>query len=181
MRRCMQRRWAVIGCSTSRTLRTPDTVMNRTRMLTRSLDVSGTPTTSACGSRPAWLCRQPPARACSQPLHACDNGAQSKDHAVVVIMNRTDVLQQLASSKAELARRYGVMRLALFGSVARGSSRPDSDVDILVAFDGPATSSRYFGVQFFLEDLLGCRVDLVTDKALRAELRPYVEREAVRV
>ena len=96
-------------------------------------------------------------------------------------MNRADVLQQLTSSKAELARRYGVIRLALFGSVARGSARPDSDVDILVAFDGPATSSRYFGVQFFLEDLLGCRVDLVTDKALRAELRPYVEREAVHV
>jgi predicted nucleotidyltransferase len=45
----------------------------------------------------------------------------------------------------------------------------------------PATPSRYFGVQFFLEDLLGRRVDLVTDKALRPELRPYVEREAVHV
>jgi predicted nucleotidyltransferase len=54
-------------------------------------------------------------------------------------------------------------------------------VDILVAFDGPATSERYFGVQFYLEDLLGRPVDLVTDKALRPELRPYVEREAVHV
>lgn len=96
-------------------------------------------------------------------------------------MNRALVLQQLASSKAELARRYGVTRLALFGSVVRDSARPDSDVDILVAFDGPATSSRYFGVQFFLEDLIGRRVDLVTDKALRPELRPFVEREAVHV
>ncbi len=96
-------------------------------------------------------------------------------------MNRAVVLQQLASSKAELARRYGVTRLALFGSIVRESARPDSDVDILVAFDGPATSSRYFGVQFFLEDLIGRRVDLVTDKALRPELRPYVEREAVHV
>ena len=96
-------------------------------------------------------------------------------------MNRASVLQQMASSKAELARRYGVTRLALFGSVVRDSARPDSDVDILVAFDGPATSSRYFGVQFFLEDLLGRRVDLVTDKALRPALRPYVEREAVHV
>lgn len=96
-------------------------------------------------------------------------------------MNRGEVLQHLASSKSELARRFGVVRLALFGSVARGSARPDSDVDVLVSFDGPATSARYFGVQFFLEDLLGRRVDLVTDKALRAELRPYVEREAVHV
>jgi uncharacterized protein len=96
-------------------------------------------------------------------------------------MNRAVVLQQLASSKAELARRYGVTRLALFGSIVRESARPDSDVDILVSFDGPATSSRYFGVQFFLEDLIGRRVDLVTDKALRPELRPHVEREAVHV
>ena len=96
-------------------------------------------------------------------------------------MNRTDVPQQLAERKAELLHRYGVIRLALFGSVVRDSARADSDVDILVSFDGPATSSRYFGVQFFLEDLLGRRVDLVTDKALRPELRPYVEREAVHV
>lgn len=96
-------------------------------------------------------------------------------------MNRAHVLQQLAASKAELASRYGVTRLALFGSMARDAARADSDVDILVSFDGPATSSRYFGVQFFLEDLLGRRVDLVTDKALRPELRPYVEREALHV
>lgn len=40
---------------------------------------------------------------------------------------------------------------------------------------------RYFGVQFYPEDLLGCPVDLVTEKALRPELRPYIEREAVNV
>jgi len=54
-----------------------------------------------------------------------------------------------------------------------------SDIDILVSFDGPASSRRYFGVQFYLEDLLECPVDLVTDKALRPELRPYVEKDAI--
>jgi len=54
-------------------------------------------------------------------------------------------------------------------------------VDILVAFDGPATSERYFGVQFYLEDRLQRPVDLVTEKALRPELRPYIEQEAVNV
>jgi uncharacterized protein len=96
-------------------------------------------------------------------------------------MNRVTALGLLAQHKAELARRFGVIDLALFGSTARDSARPDSDVDVLVAFDGPATSQRYFGVQFYLEDLLGCSVDLVTDKALRPELRPYIEREAVHV
>jgi len=69
----------------------------------------------------------------------------------------------------------------LFGSTARDTARVDSDIDVLVSFDGPATSERYFGVQFFLEDLLGRPVDLVTDKALRPELRPFIENEAVHV
>ena len=59
--------------------------------------------------------------------------------------------------------------------------RSGSDIDLVVSFDGAATSQRYFGVQFYLEDLFGCPVDLVTDKALRPELRPYIEREAVNV
>jgi len=56
-----------------------------------------------------------------------------------------------------------------------------SDLDVLVAFDGPATSARYFGVQFCLEDLFGCAVDLVTEKGLWAELRPFIEKESVRI
>jgi len=96
-------------------------------------------------------------------------------------MNRTQTLQALARAKPELAQRFGVVRLALFGSTVRDEARPGSDVDIVVSFDGPATSQRYFGVQFYLEDLLGCPVDLVTDKALRPELRPFIEGEAVNV
>ncbi len=96
-------------------------------------------------------------------------------------MNRSRALELLAHSKPALAERYGVVRLALFGSTARDAARADSDIDILVAFDGPATSERYFGVQFYLEDLFGCPVDLVTDKAVRPELRPFIEKEAVHV
>lgn len=96
-------------------------------------------------------------------------------------VRRNDVLAVLARLKPVLALRYGVTRLALFGSTARDEARPDSDIDIVVAFDGPATSERYFGVQFMLEDELGRPVDLVTDKAMRAELRPYIEREAINV
>ena len=96
-------------------------------------------------------------------------------------MNRTQALQILAHAKPELALRFGVVRLALFGSTARDAARSDSDIDILVAFDGPATSVRYFGVQFYLEDLFGCPVDLVTEKGVRAELRPFIDKEAVHV
>ncbi len=96
-------------------------------------------------------------------------------------MNRARVLELLTQSKPILAARYGVTQLALFGSIARDTARSDSDIDVLIAFDGPATSARYFGVQFYLEDMFGCPVDLVTEKALRAELRPFIESEAVHV
>ena len=87
----------------------------------------------------------------------------------------------LDAHKATLSERFGVTDLALFGSTARDTAGEGSDVDILVSFDGPASSKRYFGVQFYIEDLLGCPVDLVTDKALRPELRPYVEKDAIHV
>ena len=96
-------------------------------------------------------------------------------------MNKQQTIQALSNNKTVLTQRFGVTRLALFGSTARDAATANSDIDILVDFDGAATSQRYFGVQFYLEDLLGCAVDLVTEKALRAELRPSIEREAIDV
>ena len=96
-------------------------------------------------------------------------------------MKRTEAISKLSMVKPELTERFGVSRIAMFGSTARDVADSESDIDILVAFDGSATSARYFGVQFLLEDLLGCKVDLVTEKALRPELRSYVEQEAIYV
>ena len=96
-------------------------------------------------------------------------------------LGRGEVIDILRAHRDSLAERFGVAELALFGSFARDQATEASDIDILVAFDGPATSKSYFGVQFYLEDLLGRRVDLVTTKALRPRFRPYVEREAVHV
>ncbi len=96
-------------------------------------------------------------------------------------VGKSEVLALLREHKGAMAERFGVVELALFGSTARDEARPDSDVDILVSFDRPTDPDCYFGVQFYIEDLLGRPVDLVTDKALRTELRPYVEAEAVRV
>lgn len=96
-------------------------------------------------------------------------------------MNRKDAINTLTMVKPELTGRFGVTRLALFGSTARDLANRESDIDVLVAFDGPATSAKYFGVQFLLEDRFGCRVDLVTEKALRSELRAFVEQDAIYV
>lgn len=96
-------------------------------------------------------------------------------------MKRADALAILNKLKPELTRQFGVKQLSLFGSTARDEATENSDVDILVSFDGIATSERYFGVQFCLEDSLGCPVDLMIDKAIRTQLRPFIEQEAIHV
>ena len=94
---------------------------------------------------------------------------------------RDDVLAALRGCKAALAERFGVVELTLFGSFARDSAKADSDIDLLVRFDGPATPERFFGTQFHIEDLLGRPVDLGTERSVRVEIRPCVERDAIRV
>lgn len=91
-------------------------------------------------------------------------------------LKRQQAIDLLTRSKPELQERFGVIRLALFGSTARDTATSSSDIDILVAFDGPATSARYFGVQFYLEDLFGCPVDLVTEKACGPSCAPTSNR-----
>ena len=95
-------------------------------------------------------------------------------------MRRDEALTLLRAHTADLPR-FHVKSLALFGSVARDEAGPESDLDLLLEFDGPATFDLYMGLKLFLEDLLGCRVDLVMSKALKPRMRPHVEREAVRV
>lgn len=73
----------------------------------------------------------------------------------------------------------GISSLAVFGSVARGEQGCQSDIDVIVDFDKPATLRGYFSVQRLLENTLGREVDLVTEKALRPEMRQAVERDAI--
>ena len=89
-------------------------------------------------------------------------------------------MESLRSYRGRLAE-LGVVSLSVFGSVARGESRPDSDVDFLVEFDGPATFDRYMQLKFFLEDVLNRRVDLLTRQGIRPELRSSIEQDARRV
>jgi predicted nucleotidyltransferase len=77
------------------------------------------------------------------------------------------------------SERFGVRSLRMFGSWARGTATPSSDVDLLVEFEGPATARRFYGLQLFLEDLLQQPIDLVTERALRKDLRSAVEADAI--
>ena len=96
-------------------------------------------------------------------------------------MRRAEVIALVSAQREEIVRRFGVRSLSLFGSVARDEGRPDSDVDVLVEFDGPTTFDGHMGLLVFLEDLLGRRVDVVTVKGLKPRLRPLIDQDLVRV
>lgn len=89
------------------------------------------------------------------------------------------LIRRLREYAPACTTQFGVRSLRIFGSWARGTATANSDVDLLVSFDGPATARRFYGLQLFLEDLLGRPIDLVTEEALREELRPSVEADAI--
>jgi len=93
---------------------------------------------------------------------------------------REKILNLLQQNQV-IFKQFGVAKLAIFGSTAREEATDQSDVDILVSFEKIPTSKDYFGLQFYLEDLLGKSIDLVTDKSLRKELRPHIEKELIYV
>lgn len=94
-------------------------------------------------------------------------------------MTRGEAIQRLAAARPELAT-LGVRSLDLFGSVARGEAGPTSDVDLLVDFDRPIGLFHFFRVQSRLEEILGCKVDLVMRDAVKRQLRDRIFAEAVR-
>jgi predicted nucleotidyltransferase len=95
------------------------------------------------------------------------------------VSNRDDVVTRIKANRHAL-KRYGVTSLALFGSVARNKMRKGSDIDILVQFD-QSTWDNYIGLKFYLEDLLGREVDLVTPKALKPATKPSIEKDLLYV
>jgi uncharacterized protein len=90
------------------------------------------------------------------------------------------VIQILKQNQRDL-HRLGVKSLAIFGSTVRNEATGESDIDLLVEFEGPATFDGYMETKFLIEDMLGRRVDLVTRQALRPGIRQRVESEAVHV
>jgi predicted nucleotidyltransferase len=96
-------------------------------------------------------------------------------------MRREEAIAALRGHIPALRRDFGVRRIALFGSTARGDAREDSDLDLLVDFEIGPTFESFMGLKLFLEDNLGRKVDLVTPEGLKPRLRPIVEREAVDV
>lgn len=94
-------------------------------------------------------------------------------------MKRDEVLELIKAHRKDL-ERFNIEALFLFGSFAREEEGVDSDIDILVKFKGAPSFDHYMELKFYLEDLSGRKVDLVTDSGLRPEIRSYVEKDLIR-
>lgn len=95
-------------------------------------------------------------------------------------MRRGSVLAILEERLPDLAQQHGIKSLYLFGSTARNEASPGSDVDFLVRLAQP-TFERYIGLKHALEDLLGCKVDLVSTKKVPAKLRAHLEADILQL
>lgn len=78
-----------------------------------------------------------------------------------------------------IAARHGAKNVRVFGSVARGESGPDSDVDIVVEFEPGRSLLDHGGLLMDLQDALGCKVDVISARGMRNRLRSRVEAEAI--
>lgn len=79
----------------------------------------------------------------------------------------------------EIAARHGATNVRLFGSVARGTSGPESDIDLLVELEPGRSLLDHAALVLDLQHLLGCRVDVATERGLRPRIREQVLREAI--
>lgn len=88
-------------------------------------------------------------------------------------------LQEKREQILAVAAKYGAYNVRLFGSVARGEADADSDVDLLVDLEPNRSLLDLGGLLMELQDLLGCSVDVVTEKGLRKRIRDRVLNEAI--
>ncbi|MHB1381620.1 MAG: nucleotidyltransferase family protein [Thermoleophilia bacterium] len=93
---------------------------------------------------------------------------------------KEEILEILEKASTELAERYGISYIALFGSYARGEQSEDSDVDILVEI-APSIGLRFVEVAEYLEQLLGVRVELVSTRAIKPRYMNAISEDLIDV
>jgi hypothetical protein len=93
-------------------------------------------------------------------------------------MTLEQTLQEKRDEILGIAARHGAFNVRIFGSVARGEADEHSDLDFLVELERGRSLLDLGGLQYELEAALGCRVDVVTERGLKARIREQVVRQA---
>ncbi|MGA3060543.1 MAG: nucleotidyltransferase family protein [Candidatus Bathyarchaeia archaeon] len=94
-----------------------------------------------------------------------------------------EIKNALTEQKQELRQKYRVKEIGIFGSYVRGEQKKQSDVDLLVEFEEPSnlTLLDFIGLENYLSELLGVKVDLVEKHALKPRIGKHVLEEIVKV
>ncbi|MCS7301719.1 MAG: nucleotidyltransferase family protein [Fimbriimonadales bacterium] len=91
----------------------------------------------------------------------------------------TQVVETLRMLQPEIRVRFRAEIVGVFGSFARGEQKPESDIDLLVRFDEGASLFDLVGLGDYLESLLGCKVDILSERAIRPEIRDKILHDLV--
>jgi len=95
-------------------------------------------------------------------------------------MTQEEIINFLRAHKQEMHERFGVVRIGLFGSYARGEAREDSDIDVAIEMED-YSADGYFGTLHFLEDAFQKRIDLGIESNFKPVLKPYILKEIIYV
>ncbi len=90
-----------------------------------------------------------------------------------------EIKEVLSSEKALLTKNYGVREIGIFGSFVRGDARKKSDLDVLVEFENPISLLEFIGLEEYLSERLGMKVDLVMKSALKPSIGKNILKEVV--
>ena len=96
-------------------------------------------------------------------------------------MSHKNLVSLLTSRREEIVRRFSIKKLGIFGSAARDEMHEGSDIDVLVEFQTSPTFDAYMDLKFYLEDLFKANVDLVIEDDVKPRMRPFIEKDFIRV
>ena len=94
-------------------------------------------------------------------------------------MNKEEILKMIRENKGKI-KEFGVKRIGIFGSFVKDTATEKSDIDIIVEFEeGKKNFENFINLAFFLEEILGRKIDLLTPESISPYIKPYIEKEVI--